>query len=436
MKHAFRNILFILFLGFIGLVSSCSNVTGYALLLWGLPEYHLQDGDILPVYIKSNISHVYVVGIPETDEKIEIPLWQITEPLSNRKTRKLAARYEEYKHQYAHVKIDGLPIRSEPVNTSKQVYRLRKNETVKLLYSGKGQQVMMGQKSLEGKWLRVLTQDGTIGWCFSYNLQQYEIDENGNIVGGQVEKIQEEDTVLKGMLSKRWYPDSYTAMIRDNHIDVATMSSSYGFETGADSGTVVFKMSGISASWPYNGVTKTPEGTYKYNDIPIEITVRRDSFIVLRYTDESGKPQDFNLVTVEENIDDLVSTEIQRRSHELIRLQNDGGRFRSSNYGQLTFNEDGTFVWRGYSLLVPSLIVRTAGTTGTVSIKYFISNTLKNSYDGILTFKFDKMNKELNFLYKIEEKGLRLTDAGGASFKGSTVQTLGSSPLILFFARL
>ncbi|QTQ15295.1 SH3 domain-containing protein [Treponema parvum] len=434
MKFRIYRLSVIVFLAAVFFLSSCSNITGYSVLLWGIPEHRLQDGDIVPVYIKSNISQVYVIGLPGGGKKAEVALWKITEPQSKRKASKTAEKYAEFKHQYAHVKLDGLSIRNEPVNTAKQVYRLRKNETVKLLYKGKGQAVMVGNSPLEGDWLRVLTQDGTSGWCFSYNLQQYETDAFGNITGGQIQEIQEEDTVLKDMLSKRWYPDYYTAMIRSQNIDIEKMNSSYGFDTGAGSGTVTLNMPGISESWQYNGVTKTPEDVYQYNDIPIEITVRNENFIVVRYTDESGKPQDFNMVTVEENIDELVSAEIKRRSDEIERLCANGGRFRSSNYGHLTFNEGGSFTWRGYNLLVPSLIVRNAGNEGIVSVKYFISNPLKVSYDGILTFKFDRMNKELNFLYKLEENGIRLTDAGGAVFKGLSVQNPGASPLVLFFA--
>ena len=53
---------------------------GYSVLLWSVPESGLSDGDIVPVYIKSKISGVYVIGIPDTEDKIEVPLWQITDP--------------------------------------------------------------------------------------------------------------------------------------------------------------------------------------------------------------------------------------------------------------------------------------------------------------------------------------------------------------------
>ena len=45
------------------LISCKDKVMGYSVLLWNIPEYKLQSGQVLPVYIRSNISQVYVVGI-------------------------------------------------------------------------------------------------------------------------------------------------------------------------------------------------------------------------------------------------------------------------------------------------------------------------------------------------------------------------------------
>ena len=138
---------------------------GYSVVLWTIPEQQIKSGDIVPVYIKSNISHVYVIGTP-AGEKIEVALWQLTEPVKKGKVKNIAARYAENAATYASVKLDGLPCRAEPVNTAKQVYRLRKGEVIKILYKGNGQAPMAGKNALEGDWYRILTDDGTMGWCF------------------------------------------------------------------------------------------------------------------------------------------------------------------------------------------------------------------------------------------------------------------------------
>jgi len=107
--------------------------------------------------------------------------------------QKTAAQYAEFLHRYASVKLDGLPIRAEPVNTARQVYRLRKGEIIKILYKGEGQAVMTGSDALEGNWLRVLTSSGTQGWCFSYNLELFEMQKGGEAAAGEGSGDEEKD---------------------------------------------------------------------------------------------------------------------------------------------------------------------------------------------------------------------------------------------------
>ena len=414
------------------LISCEDKVMGYSVLLWNIPEYKLQSGDTLPVYIRSNISQVYVVGVG--DEKIEIPLWQLTEPVKKSKIGAVSNKYEDCAHTYASVKIDGLPCRAEPVNTAKQVYRLRKAEVIKLLYKGKGQAPMTGGQPLEGDWYRILTKDGTQGWCFSYNLNLYETDVNGEQVGGEkIEEEAEEDNYYNSILNKPWYPDSFSTMISSGNIDITKLHSSYNFTIDTVNNKVSLNMSSIHESWDYTGYTKTDDYEYTLNDIPIVIVYKKSSFIVARYTDESGKPQELNLVTLAEDINAIVAAEKQRRADTYKKVATSTGELSSSSYGKLSLNSDGTFKWTGYKLLVPSIISSSAKNAGTCSVKYAVSKDLAASYDGVLTFKFEGTTDEVNFLYKLESDGLRLEDASSASFNGILVTARGSSPLILYF---
>lgn len=396
----------------------------------------MQDGDLVPVYIRSNISQVYVIGTSQG--KIEIPLWQITDPEMKFKAKKTAKKFEEYKHTYASVALDGLPMRAEPVNTAKQVYRLKKAETIKILYKGKGQAVYAGKKPLEGDWLRVLTSDGTTGWCFSYNLRPFETDINGNQISGEV--VEEEnhiDAELTEMLKKTWYPESYKKMIDSGRIDPARINLNYNLHLDEETNKLSFVMPEAKKEWDYTGATEdntiVNARAYKLNDIPIIVSVKNSVYIVVRYTGESGKPEDFNLVTIDADINQLVQDEIQRRESEYEQIYMFGPHFRSSSYGQLSLGEDHSFNWNNKNLLVPGVISSSAKNTGTVQIKYFLIRSLAQAYDGVLTFKFDGMNKEVNFFYKMEENGLRLEDATGAVLDGNVFRERGISPLIIFF---
>lgn len=428
---AFFSIIFSIFL------TSCSDkILGYSVVLWNIPEYEIQSGEVVPVFIKSNISHVYIIETKQ-GEKIEVPLWQLTEPVKKSKIKNEVSRYAEYANTYASVKIDGLPAREEAVNTAKQVYRLRKGEIIKILYKGNGTAPTTGKNTLQGDWYRILTENGTVAWCFSYNLAMFQTDAKGNQIGGEkIETEEVKDTVFDDNIAgKTWYPDYYNTMISSGSIDLNRLKTSYNFVIDTENQKVSLNLDGIHENWTYDGYTRTSDNEYALKNIPIVIIYRRSDFIVVRYTDDSGKPQELNFVTVDQDLNEVIAKEKSRREQEYKEIYENGPTYSSSNYGKLTFQEDGTFRWSNFRLLVPSIIKSSAKNSGTASVKYILSSSLAKSYDGVLTFKFVGMDSEVNFLFKLESNGLRLEDATGAKFNGTQITARGSSPLILFFQK-
>lgn len=414
--------------------SSCSRLMGYSVVLWSLPEQNLTDGMIVPVYIKSNITQTYVIGLPETDQKCEVPLWQISEPTSKKEVKVLSEKYLDYQRKYAKVKLDGLPIRYEPVNTARQVYRLREGEVLKVLYKGQGSAVMAGKSALEGDWLRVLTNDGTSGWCFSYNLNVFDEREEQNDSSNDSQTFVI-DEYLKKILSATWYPESYADMIKKGRIDLGEMSPYYKFDTGFVSGEVSLNISGLTVKKPYKGISKVGSNVYQFDDTNFKMTVRSSSLIVIQYIDELGMPSSYNFVTLSTDINEVIQQEQERRQNVFNNLMLAGPKFSSSNYGEIEFTEDFGFAWSGYDLLNSSLIPVNSGETGSVSFGYFLGASLQNEFDGILTLTFDENGRKLNFFYKLESGGLRLEDAQRAQFKNSLVTDRSSNPVVMFFAK-
>ncbi|MFA6507714.1 MAG: hypothetical protein WCT14_16555, partial [Treponemataceae bacterium] len=74
-------------------LSSCSQIKGYGLLLWSVDEPQIPSGTMLTVYIKSNIDNVWVVGVPGTKDKIELPLWKMELIGSKGKTKSAAKKF-------------------------------------------------------------------------------------------------------------------------------------------------------------------------------------------------------------------------------------------------------------------------------------------------------------------------------------------------------
>ncbi len=435
-----KRILFFLFiLSSFFLISCKDKVIGYSVVLWNNPEQEIKSGDVLPVYIKSNISHVYIAGknlnLKENEQKIEIPLWQLTEPVKKSKLSAIKEKYQENARTYANVKTDGLPCRAEPVNTAKQVYRLRKGEIIKILYKGNGQSPMTGGKPLPGEWYKILTDNGTTGWCFSYNLDLFETDDNGNRIGGNdfVDEVQE-DEIYKLIVSNVWYPEEFRSLIDSEDIDLSKIHPSYRFTIDEENKKVSLNTQKIHESWIYDGYSKIDDREYELKNISIKIIYRKADYIVVRYTDETGKPQDLNFVTIKEDLNEIISKEKQRRSEELMNLWYKGP-YSSQSYGKLSFTEDNLFKWTGFKLLVPSVIPAGSKNNGSAQIKYSVSKTLKKDYDGIVTFTFEGSSQEINFLYKMDDGGLKLEDTIGASFKGNQITSRGVSPVIIFFKR-
>ncbi len=424
--------------------TGCAGKLGYSIVLWNNPEHNLTDGTVCKVYIKSNILQVYVISLPGSKEKIEVPLWQLTEPAGKGKTVKNLARYADFEHTYATVKLDGLPIRAEPVNTAKQVYRLREGEIIRCLYRGNGAAVTNGKGNMSGEWLRVLTSSGTQGWCFSHNLNLFKS------VGG-VEKSDKEalDSAIssdetkdeiKEIAGKHWYPDYYAKMIKSQNIDLNLMTDDYGFyitlpESDNEDGTVTINHPSDSDSWKFDKVSKNSKGSYVFEGTKVEISLRKNSELNVQYVGSDGKTKVLTFIQLEEDVLDVIQDEISRRQNELKRIASAGPIFKSSNYGTIKFNNENSVTWSNYKLLQPSIISSSALGSVTVTLDYFIAKSLKSSYDGVLTMHFTGMEEGVNFLYKLTDTGLRLEDASKAPIKDGVVTARSASPMVLFFEK-
>ena len=437
-----------------GVFSSCGKNLGYSVLLWSNSEHEIADGTLLKVHIKSNISQVYVVSIPGSKEKFEIPLWQATEPESKSKAIKQQKRFSEFEHTYATVKLDGLPIRADAVNTSKQVYRLREGEIIRCLYRGAGAAVTNGKGNMEGEWLRVLTETGTYGWCFSHNLAIFKAEGFDVASANEKSSIKMDDlkgetngdaSIIRALIAKKWYPESFANMIKVGRIDVNRMNPSFGFtfginiEENADSvfaGTAVLNTENAGGTWTYTDITKKAEKEYEFKGTNLQMSIRGagSDTMILQYS-EKGRPKIETLVALTEDIEKVIENELFRRQTELKRIASAGPVFKSSNYGTIKFNNENSVTWSNYKLLQPSIISSKALGSVTVTLDYFIANSLKSSYDGVITMHFTGMEDGVNFLYKLTDTGLRLEDASKAPVKDGVVTSRSASPMILFFEK-
>ena len=424
------------------LAFSCSSKIGYSVVLWEIPQYELEDGDIVAVYFKSSITHTYAIALPlDESQKIEIPLWQLTEPSSRRSAAQTAERFAEYRYQYAAVALDGLPVRSEPVNTARQVYRLKKSEIIKVLYKGEGQAVMIGSAPAEGDWLRVMTNDGTQGWCFSYNLRIFdsrEVEAAGEQAG---EIAPQQDKTLESILAKKWYPEIYESLILNNTIDLTRIKTEYGFKIDSANKNIAVILPEYEKEGSYSEIVKNQDGSYTLEGSSFAIMPRLTTglpeprLIVVTVTDERGMPTANNFIQIDQPIAQIIADEQQRRENLFTTLLTFGPLFSSAHYGSLRFGAGNAFTWNNFRLLTPAVIPPNAANSGKVEFKYFLSRQIADEFDGVMTMRFANVNREINFFYKLEPSGLRLEDASGVVPRNNVFFSRGSSPVVAFFAR-
>ncbi len=424
------NILRIFLLLSLLAVSSCGGKIGYGVLAWSVPDHDLHAGDVVPVFVQSNIGKVYVIGSKDSKDRLEVPLWQIQLYKSRSAARKAAQRDAEYRYSYALVKIDGLPIRSAPENTARQVYRLRAGQQIKLVRKGEGAPVMSGNSALPGDWYEVMTDDGSLGWCYSYNLTI--IDER-EYTGEQIVQTDSgPDPVLENLLSRAWYPDSWRTMIESSRIDLDKISPQWGFFPGRDSLVARIEDETGVRTFPYSSVVRGDDGDYRFEGSTLSVQVRRRNSILVQFTDENGMPQAHYFAALDSSPESLVSEERARRDSVLESIRSLSRAFSSGNYGVLQFPETGRFLWSGYQLLSPQIIPAGSGAGGSVENRVFIPASWSGDFDGVLSFKFDGSDSWIHFLYQLSSEGLKLEHV--LSVKDALVQSRNLTPTVLFFS--
>lgn len=416
------------------LILSCSKYIGYGVMNWSVPEFGLSAGDVVPVRIRSNISNLYVIEI-KTDkgyERKEIPLWQIDFYSSKSKAKKAADELKEFRHIYASVKTDGLPIRDEPDNTARQVYRLRQSEIIRITGEGEGAPVFAGNSPLEGKWYKVMTEEGTTGWCFSYNLTLFD-DRDGTVP----EKVEADsfipDSNLEYILSRTWYPSVYKTMLESGTVDINRINSSWGFFPGTDSKIARIEDDNGVITFPYTNIVQNSFGAYNFEDSSLAVELRRGNTLVVQYTDENGMPAVKYFTSLDVTPAQMIENELDRRTEELDRIVKAGPRFSSSSYGVIQFAVDGNFLWSGYGILVPSVIPEGAGGRGRVEMDCFLSRQMSSVYDGVLSLYFEGLNRRLVFMYTFSDGGIKFEPISAANISDNTVVSRDISPTVMFF---
>jgi hypothetical protein len=428
------------------LCSSCTRVLGYGVLLWAIEDRDIPSGTILPVYIRSNIDGVWVVGIPpafrlpedETD-KMEIALTLLELAGGKRAAEKRATEFAPYALVYAETLQDGLPIRENPDNSARRVYRLRLGEIVKILGPSNGNPAISATGDpLPGSWYRVITRDGTQGYCFSYRLSMFEYS-GGPLQAAPALAGDADDPELDAVLAKTWVSEVYGTMVSQRRLNIEELSRNWSFTIGLDTGLAQVYLRDTDKTVTYTGIRPEGNRVWHFEGSELRMTLRTDTTLAVTWPDESGAQKTALFVSLNTSLGDLIDQETSRREVLFNELFMQGPVWRSANYGILTFTAEGRFTWIGNDILVPQVIPVLALGSGVVDMRLFLDDSLASRFNGAFSLRFDTIEGSrftLNMLYTLDSQGLRVEYAPEENLSGVTVMRRTSSPLIVYFYKM
>ena len=440
MKPFFKHIFLVLA---VLLISSCSRLLGYGVLLWSVEDPAVPSGTVLPVYIRSNIDRVWVVGIPKEfrangsrADKIEIPLSKLELSGSKKKAQERAEAFSPYALLYAETLQDGLPIREHPDNGARRVYRLKVGEIIKVLTPVQGvEAVGASGDPLPGEWYRVLTEDGTTGYCFSYRLKLFD-HTGGSLAAIRLDQQDPEDLNLDRLLERTWSAEAYGTMVNNGKIDLDELSYHWCFDPGQDTGIAVIRTKDLELSFEYVKIRSTGTQSWRFEGTPLQMNLRSDTTLAVQFTEGNGVLRTLLFVALPSSVDDIILQETARREELFRTIYEYGPVYSSNNYGTLIFSEDGRFSWSGNYLLVPQVISASALGSGVLDMRLHVSDVLSSRYDGAFTMRFDGIGgigTTTDFIYAIDPQGLRMEYVPETSLDGVTVVRRASSPVVVYF---
>jgi hypothetical protein len=451
-----RSIVVVLaFVAAVSVLESCSSKLGWGVVLWTSSDGKIPSGTVVPIYIKSNIQKLYVVGVPGGREKAELPLWQVEFFKTRRAAQARAESLGEYTSLYMAAARDGIPIRDAPSNSNgTQVFRLREGQSVKILAKVEGEAVMTGGQVLPGDWFQVLADDGTRGYAYSYAFKIYDETKEGPPVVVASKKSLSGRVDL--IFSKSWRPEYFQRMLDDERIDLDLFSMRYGLFVDAIHKQLRLELPGASKLFNYSSISES-DGVYSFGGTPLKIKIESERKILLSWVDEipgagddASSAQSGDSSQIPPVLDDamayrtagadgravLVALDVEPR--ETIRLEelrrqkllesfvDAGAAWSSPEAGSFTVAKNRRFSWTGRSALPDGFLPAGVGEYGEAAFRLFLGEELKDEWDGAFSLRFDAPSSAepgaprpgwLDFVYRLTPEGLVLAPAsqGGAN---------------------
>lgn len=420
-------------------LSSCTSREGWAVVLWPPEGSALGYCSVVPVHFKSNITRTYAVGVPGSSAKEELDLWRVEPYKTKAKAKAAALAYGELGPVLGLATRDGLLLRTKPVNTADQVFRLKLGQAVKLLRKEAGAAVETGGEKLAGDWYLALADDGTMGYVFSNQLKLWntatepkpEFATRKPGTGASVAALF--DTV--------WRPDYFDTMIAAGLLDLAMYQPRFGIFADPLRKVIRVERPDFSQVYRYESIEDGDEGSFqlvptgasfRFTDsgslsfTPPEADIPPDALARLREEQGDEAIKSYEFIRHENDVQAVVAAEERRRLSKLSEFVDNGERFESEQFGVFIVTRSARFTWAAYGSLTPLLIPEGAGETGLISMDLYLSPELAMIWNGAFTLRFDEGRRPaVSFAYRFEGDRLALAYLPPETMKAAVVSTAG-----------
>jgi len=414
---------------------SCSSRIGWGVVLWTVKGTSAKAGSIVPVYLKSNITKVFVIGMNDgKDTKLEVPLWQVEMFGSRSAAKQRVEKMGNLVSLYMIAARDGLPVREKPSNAAKRVYRLHENEMVKVLERVAGEDVFTGDTKLSGDWYRVLTMDGTRGYTFSNTMKMF--DESSGDAPDQQAAQTNSDTI-NAIFSRTWRPAWYSPMLDDGTVDLDYFSLRFGLFGDAINRQIRIELPAQSKVFQYSTITQENEWIV-FGSTDLRIKQESPTSILASWGPATENPPEdsagwtagasiVRFIVVDRDIREAIRLEEGRRSDEIKSFfanvaasrggtDNGGGvlKLSSSDVGIMVLWPSGTYSWSGGQGL-PAGFMPSGDSDGeqkgTAVFGLRLTGNLASSWQGGFSLYPDSSGSRSDYVYKIDAKGITIAKA-------------------------
>ncbi len=435
----------------------CARLEGWGMVVWSIPGTSARAGSIVPVYLRSNISKSYLIGLPDDQRtKMEVPFAYIEFYRSRNAAGARAKEYAEFAPLYMIAGRDGLPIRDRPSVSARRVYRLRLGETVKVLARAQGEAVFTGGSALPGEWYQVQAQDGTRGYVFSNTMTLYSEEKGGRapvMAGTSVPN----SALLDLLYAKPWRPAYYQIALDDDTVDPDLFSLQFGLFADAKNSQIRISLPGYSNVYKFKSVSSAGDWL-QFEGSPLRIRFESEGSIIAEWQGidpvlpEEGWANGMSaarFIRIDSSIESVRAADDARRTAELKSFfarweQKTQSHLRQVSFmsekaGILTIDSRGMFEWSHFDQLPAGFAPEQTGDSiqGIIRFGLHLGESLSSAWTGgfsLIVGDTDKSSR-YDYVYRVEGDQLVVARAGDISLRGVTEDVKrGLGPISLYIA--